>query len=643
MKYTLKGNLIGANCDDHFMPVSNTTVRLYRSRGNVNEATAMVAAQAKETFQIVDEKGIKAKEKFLLAETKTDKSGHFVFNIDGTKTKYQGEAVEVDIHYSKIPEYGQKDTKALRSFKPFQATLNVLQPKWRETNTGLEAQWNYRISHKLWCYILSLLDIWVICGVVLNCETQQVLAGIEVIAMDDDIISDDLLGSAIADTNGHFCIYYRSRDFKKTFLSPIINVETPLFPWGNGPDIYFKFAYGGSVFYEEPPSRAREADRENVGNCFCVRVCVPLQDGGTNPDVPIASAWTGIGTAFTIPFGINLNDFDAQGYAGSLKYGCYGSVRPTGQVAISSTNKALQGNPYEYRFLISDSVVGVNGNPPLNPSNFTKVAGVDSGLFVPTKIGQMWYTGTPFKIVDVNAELADLDGEGWLDVNKSVLRTFNDDPTLNAADLANTTESAKWHWIDLDGMMAINTAVLTNNSMPPVGTAGDAIPVAQRKPVERIAIRFELREVIDKATNNFNYLPGSGQTLNVMVVNNTAPAMAFEIKQHLTGSSCDALSGDIDVAYTAHHPELEDVSINIRSNDNAINQNLTGPGLPIVNNINPALNHQNNASLAITGAPNNIALKTCSYIATLSVKRRLHNGDSGVGTNQIQKSFYYTA
>ena len=179
--------------------------------------------------------------------------------------------------------------------------------------------------------------------------------------------------------------------------------------------------------------------------------------------------------------------------------------------------------------------------------------------------------------------------------------------------------------------------------MPSIGTAGDAIPVAQRKPVERIAIRFELREVIDKATNNFNYLPSSGQTLNAMVVNNTAPAMAFEIKQHLTGSSCDALNGDIDVAYTAHHPELEDVNIHIRSNDNAINQNLNGPGLPIDNNINPALNHQNNPSLSITGAPNNIALKTCSYIATLSVKRRLHNGDSDVGTNQIQKSFYYTA
>ena len=73
MKYTLKGNLHGAICADRLMPVSNTTVRLYRYIGNANDATALTAAQAKETFQVIDEKGIEAKKKHLLAETKTDK------------------------------------------------------------------------------------------------------------------------------------------------------------------------------------------------------------------------------------------------------------------------------------------------------------------------------------------------------------------------------------------------------------------------------------------------------------------------------------------------------------------------------------------------------------------------------------------
>ena len=82
MKYTLKGNLHGVICNDHLMPVANTTVRLYRYAGNANEATALTAAQAKETFQRIDEKGIEAKKKHLLAETKTDKAGNYSFTID---------------------------------------------------------------------------------------------------------------------------------------------------------------------------------------------------------------------------------------------------------------------------------------------------------------------------------------------------------------------------------------------------------------------------------------------------------------------------------------------------------------------------------------------------------------------------------
>ena len=471
-----------------------------------------------------------------------------------------------------------------------------------------------------------------------NCEDNSTpLVGVKVSAFDADWITDDLLGTATTDGAGHFRIDYTSKDFKQTFLSPIINVETP-FSSTAGPDLYFVIeSSGGTIIYEEKKSDGKEPGRRDSPNCFCVRLYVDFDV----PSTVLASAWTGIGTQFTIPLGADLNDFDSEGYAGSLRYGFTRTIRTTGQVAISSTNKALQSNPYEYRFLISDNVTGVNGGVPVSQANFTKIVGVDSGLFASIKVGQMWYTGTPFKVVDIYAQTADLDSEGWLDVNKSVNRTFTDNPSLNPADLTDPTESVKWHWIDLDGMMGINTSVLTNNSMPSVVQAGDAVPVAQRKGVEKIALRFELREVIDKATNNFNYLSGSGQTLNAMVVNNTGPLIEFEIKQHLSGSACDALSGDIDVAYTAHHPELEDVSINLRSNDNAVNSNLVGPGLPVNNNINPALNHRNDASLAITQAPNNVALKTCSYITTFSVKRRLHNGDGGVGTNHIQKSFYY--
>src|SRR5690606_13313138 len=134
-----------------------------------------------------------------------------------------------------------------------------------------------------------------------------------------------------------------SKDFKQTFLSPVINVETP-FSSTSGPDLYFVVeSSGGTILYEETRSDGKAADRRDAPNCFCIDLCVDFNQIPQDPNVPPASAWTGIGTAFTIPLGADLNDFDSEGYAGTMRYGLTGVVRATGQVAISSTNKALQG------------------------------------------------------------------------------------------------------------------------------------------------------------------------------------------------------------------------------------------------------------------------------------------------------------
>jgi len=630
MSFIIRGNLCGHLCRSCREPLPNVVVRIYEARKDETNPDVL-AANPKYTLRVLDEKEVSAKKKQLITEAKSDETGNYEVTMPRS---YKGGPVVIDLQVNSVP--GQKS----KVKKTVQFTITSLQPAWRSVDNNHFYNWSYCLSWQFWCAIRAMFDAWVICGHVRSCEDRKTpLVGVKVSAFDADWLKDDFLGSATTDGSGHFRIDYTSSDFKQTFLSPVINVETP-FSSNLGPDVYFKIESGGGAeIYTETRADGRADDRKDVPNCFCVDLCVPVE---ITPDDPLlASAWTGIGTQFTIPIGASLNDFDTAGYAGSLRYGFTGVIRTTGQVAISSNNKALQGNPYEYRFLISDTTTAANGAPPVNAANFTKVVGVDSGLFTSIKIGQMWYTGTPFKVVDVYAKTDDLDSEGWLDVNQSVLRTFTDDPSLNPADLNDPTESALWHWIDLDGMMGINTGILTENSMPGVAQAGDTVPPAQRKAVEKIALRFEIREVIDKATNTFNYLSGSGQTLNSMVVNNTSPAMEFEIKQHITGTACDALNGDIDVAYTAHHPELEDVSINIRSNDNAINANLSGPGLPVVNNINPGMNHRNDASLSITQAPNSVALKTCSYIATFRVKRRLHNGDGGVSANFIQKSFYY--
>lgn len=632
MSFILRGNLAGELCADCKEPLTGSIVRFYRVE-DLQIAVANVAADVKQTLAVLDEKTVAAKAKYLVAEAEIDENGNYEAVLDNDDQLFETPLM-IDVLTKSVPNQKSEDKK------PVQFTITTVQPQWRPFENDFVFAWRYCLPARFWCMIRSLFDAWVICGKIVSCEDQETpVIGVKVTAFDADWITDDELGSGNTDSNGYFRIDYTSKDFKQTFLSPLINVETPFPPFNSGPDVYFKVETGGGVvIYEETRSDGKKRERSNIGHCFCIEVCVPFDV----PPPPVASVWTNVGEAFTIPVGVNLNDFDSAGYAGGLKYAITGSPRMKGQVAISSTNKPLDGNPIEYRFRISDNVTGVNGAPFIDESNFTKTVGVDTGLFVSAEVGKMYYFGTPFKVVKIFAAQADFDTDGWLDVNKSVLRTFTDDPTLNPADLTDPVESDKWNWIDIDNLLAVNTAALTDNSMPSVSNPGDVVPIADRKGIEKIALRFEVREVINKATNSFNYLPASGQTLNAMVVNNTQAIMSFDVVK-LLANPCDPISGDIDVAYTVHHPHLEDVRINIKSNSNTINSNLTGTNLSLVNNTNDSLNHLNDNLLSITGAPNNISLITCAYIATLSVKRRLHNGESSTSTVPNQKAFYYNA
>jgi hypothetical protein len=635
MSFTIKGQLCGYLCRECIENLSGVNVRFYRPAELNQQVAEQIAADPKATLQVLSPEQIKAKKDRLIGETRTDEKGNYEFDFP---RGYDGGPVEIDVFLTEVPN--QKIPT--KNEKSVQFALTTIQPKWRETNDGMVFAWKYCINARFWCAVRALFDAWVICGYVTTCGPQpQPIAGVEVFAYDDDWITDDLLGSAMTNSSGFFRIDYSSADFKQTFLSPWINVETPILGYSNGPDVYFKIeSSGGTVIYNEPSSKGRTPARDNIGPCFCVDLCID----SIPDDIPVASAWTGIGTSFTIPVGADLNDFDAAGYAGTSKYGFTRTIRMTGQAAVSSVNKILHGNPIEYRFLLSDTTAN-NGDPYLPASDFDKIVNGDTGLFAPTRIGQMWYLGTPFKVVNIYATASDLDTEGWLDVSRSVVRTFNAAPGLNPADLTDPIESALWEWIDLDGLMAIDTTKMTSESnVDPGGkTSGDPVPAAERIGIEKMAIRFEIREVIDAATDTYNYLPGSGQTLNAMIINNNPAYLKLNVAEHLTSGVCSALSGDLNMAYTVHHPHLHSVRIRVESNDGTINTLLSDPttGLSLNGNTSAGVNHLNNGSLGVTGAPNNLNLHTCNYIAKLQVLRRLHTGDGSVSWQEDDTAFYY--
>ena len=164
--------------------------------------------------------------------------------------------------------------------------------------------------------------------------------------------------------------------------------------------------------------------------------------------------------------------------------------------------------------------------------------------------------------------------------------------------------------------------------------------------IEKKAIRFEIREVVDKATNTFNTMSGSGTTLNAIVLNNNPIYAKVAMTEHLSGVPCDPLKVPPHVAYTVHHPHLAYVNVKVRSNDGAYNQDLsdgtTSPGtsdapIQLANTTNPGINHLHNpaADVPTTG------LKKCTYIVTLTALPKLHTGDGAALASTPQTSFYY--
>jgi hypothetical protein len=626
MSYQFSGNMGGMICGDCCDPLAKVTVRLYKT-GKVDKLPTLVAANPKATFKVLAEKEIKAKEPLLLGEAVTDEKGDFTFNV--SDNEYDGSPVEIDVYIKSLPHQGKRA-------KPVQFTITTLQPQWRMSDNDFVAGWRYCIPSRFWCYILSLFDIWVICGRVVLCENPKLpFIGVKVRAFDADWITDDELGYGITDNNGSFRIYYNSIDFQQTFLSPWINIETPFPPFNSGPDVYFKIeTTGGFMLREETRSDGQVPGRENIGNCFCVSLCIS-RDQIDEPPTQIAdSAWTGIGTAFTIPDASALNDFDAQGYAGSLKFAFTRVIRTTGQ-SLRFSN----GNPIEYRFLVSHTTA-LNGTPFLPNTDFTTVVGLGAGqdLFVSTRIGQMWRFSPSFKIVNIYAVLADLDADGWLDVNKSIERTFTADPLLDPLELS---IPGMWQWVDLDGMIAINTAKFINHADIPFGSSnpGDPVPSADQLPIQKMSIRFETREVINKATNTYVTLPGSGMTLNSMVVNNNQALMKLAMKEHLSIGACSPLSGDVHAVYTVSHPHLDDVTITARKNSDPSATSLSAAPIPLINNTNTALDHINN-SLGIK-INDFLTMSKCTYIVKLHVRRRLHTGDGQVSGTHVDTSFYW--
>jgi hypothetical protein len=484
------------------------------------------------------------------------------------------------------------------------------------------------ITSKLYCLLKRRADWWTIAGRVTICESDAPVGSVTVTAMDTDWLQHDNLGSDVTNASGIFRIDYPGVKFRQGTWSDI-----ELF---GGPDVFFKIVDGdGNVLLNEPPSKGRSPGRHDRGACFCVELCVkvPGGDDGPGEGEPSPNAWVSVGSAFEIPTPGDLNDFDADGYAGAARYALFSTVTMRGYVGRLTG----AGNPIEYRFRVSDTTAP-NGGPAVPEASFTRIvdgAGAEP-LFSTTFLGHLVRT-SPFKLVAVYATAADLKTGGWLNVNDVVQAAFAAEPTF-----AGLTLGVDVLWGRGDALMGVATPGLTTQPDVPAAAAnaGQAVPAGNQIAIEKFAFRFDIREVQPDGTP-IGPLPHNGTTLNAAIINNN-PVV---VRLALAGTAaCEPQSGPVELAYTVYHPHLQSAGLHVRSNDWAYNQNQSDvppPAdgiLPLSGNTNPARTQVFNPSFTITPA----LTQQCAYLATLSGVPRLHTGDAAHQGTSDQVVFFWS-
>lgn len=605
MKFIFKGNLRGYLCDDCWLPLNAIRVLAYRPASKDNE-TVLATAAAKETFRQLNEDEVKQKEKLFLAEAIPNEKGDFELIIDDRS--YTGGAFDLDFECGTVPSKWPKPPKKEQLLH---FNITTLQPAWRQTDEKetFAYSWEYIISAKWFCRILSFYGAYVICGIVTDCKSGKPLPNIRVEAFDVDLLQDDPLGSGVTGSNGHFMIFYTEADFSKTIFS-WLNVE-----WPAGPDIYFKFydAATNGFIYAEPRNTGHNSNRENRGHCFCVKLCIDY-DKPSDSGIEVPAYFKTVG-GYDIHTG-----FNAQGRTNDAQDNAF-----TGTIPLNGNlPPGFASNAIEYRFRIQRIVGGMVVNeyipgftvpadwiqPTLIGSLTRNVIPVNP--WDPTQIVEPYYLNNGGATLNVS-----IGAEGWIKVpreNSWGTGMFMHQYPGAIVSLANvdTTKLVKESF---------------NLNAPTVHVAGNAMDAADQHghPDHTFRVIGEFRKVSAASPNPNPITQNILQLINIWngdftltrhpgwnggVVTHMGVCM-LEIQEN-SSTGCGKLGNTLTVLHTAYHPYIAGVSGYVE-----------GPGGDF-GHFNPAIaatgEASNNQVIDLTGKPD------CAYILWMTAAYRLTSG-----------------
>jgi len=618
MTYIFKGKLCGLICADCPEDLSNVTVRLYRTRADQN-VTSLAVAAPKDTFRVLSEDEVKAKASSLIAETVTLEDGSFTFEL-GANSKYEGDAFEIDVYCGNVPHRkpGRKEPE------PLQFSITTVQPIWRQTDAAQLAAFSYCIPYRYWCAIRRRFGAWTICGEVTVCGTKDPVAGVKVRAFDTDWLQDDDLGFGFTDSQGKFRIDYLHEDFEKTPFSAGwgINVE-----WFGGPDLYFRVETGsGAVLLNEPSSRGRAPGRENVGNCFCVELCLDTPPP-SNPGAPIP-LFTKVGQYHVEPYLVGamiVNDFTVDG------------LTTAGHLAFTDTIPLIgilpngnPANPMEYHFQVAEYNAAGTVLGPVQPVDATKIA--------PTIIGQLEYwdwdsvaSAWHLRAADYYANnpglgVTTIHRNGFPDINIQLNQPVKAGGWIEVPLQANLSFNGEGLFTSFSALANLDTTTLTLENFDVTAIqAGDSLVPAQKSRPHYFKLFFDARKV--------GTVPSlSANSLNKIVMSNTLYKQTHhmdwggftdtrrcvclvDIKELLgVGAGCSAIHNHMHALFTAYHPFLGSAEVSI---EGPHPPPLPAPVNPPISADGQAVSPAGGQDFDLTGKPD------CAYILSLNVTLNL--------------------
>lgn len=603
MSNIIKGNILGFNCEECFEILSATKVKLYTSE----RQTATEITERGKTRPLSEEE-IEKKSKRLVGEALSDEAGNFEIKVD---EKYSQAYFEVDFECGSVP----RKPLPPKNGEILQFHLYSFQPKWvfKEDRNAFH-ELNIRLPHSFWCFIKGyFFDIWTICGRLTNCETGKPLRGVKVIAMDADFITDDRLGDDVTDFNGKFTIYYSSKDFKTTFLSPLINIETDISgPFASGPDVYFKLEYGGQQFNFET-----KADRRNnVGYCLCVKLCAKELVPDDN-SVPPSFTHIGWSRRTQIQTGINAaNGKTIDGYAhqGTLNL-------------IGSIGKKVNNQDMEYMFEYQE-VPTASATP--SPVGWSPVL---PGMIDKTVIGYLYtFTGDIFNPI----ETEDYFINGIAPEN-TVSFTGNWIKVPQEGNFAPHTDNVilRLKTTDLTGSVKLNMAM-------PTAQIGSATVNAGRPHTQNryFALRMKIREAGNSGTIA---IAGTSKPIAIFNVSydnvnkhgswapDTADGQAIAVSvdiQEITAGvpGCSKITNTLHIKYEARNENLDTVSLSI-TGPRKPGQNFGFPAIALM----PAPETFGTTQLVFNPPTQTVGdLLPCAYTVHLSAVAKITNGESNL-------------